>query len=88
MLSPASLPGLQLCRSVNACLYRVSACTDGFRDAIHARICATLLQRELALYTYHNLDRPFTTYFLDKDISPVFKGVFRDCGLVVIDSAA
>ena len=31
-------------------------------------------QRELAMYVYHNLDRPLTTYFLDKDISPVFKG--------------
>jgi hypothetical protein len=37
--------------------------------------CARCLQRELALYTYHNLDRKFSTYFMDKDISPVFKGV-------------
>lgn len=32
------------------------------------------LQRELALYTYHHLDRKFSTYFMDKDINPVFKG--------------
>lgn len=33
-----------------------------------------ILQRELAMYVYHNLDRPLTSYFLDKDIHPVFKG--------------
>ena len=34
--------------------------------------CDFCVQRELALYTYHNLDRTFSTYFMDKDIDPVF----------------
>lgn len=32
------------------------------------------MQRELALYTYRNLDRSISAYFMDKDIDPVFKG--------------
>ncbi len=34
-------------------------------------------QRELAQYVHARLDWNLTTYFLDKDISPVFKGATR-----------
>jgi len=34
---------------------------------------------------YHNLDRPLTSYFLDKDIHPVFKGAHGSA--CIIDSS-
>ena len=44
------------------------------RESVEYSPSSAMQQRELALYVYHNLDKPLTSYLLDKDISPVFKG--------------
>lgn len=69
------------CASPQSRLFR----SDYLQIALTSHRVLKTLQRELAMYVYHNLDRPLTSYFLDKDIHPVFKGAHGTA--CIIDSS-